>query len=47
VEQGSHLLEGLAEPFSVVGYSKDGFAQLAQAVDEVLGEQMKRFAGAL
>ena len=33
--------------YAVVGYSKDGFAQLAQAVDEVLGEQMKRFAGAL
>ena len=32
--------------YTVVGYAADGFAQLAVAVDQVLAEQLKRFAGA-
>lgn len=31
--------------YSVVGYSREGLAQAASAVDAVLGEQLRRFAG--
>jgi hypothetical protein len=30
--------------YSVVGYSHEGLASIAGAVDQVLGEQMKRYA---
>jgi len=31
--------------YSVVGYSREGLSSIAAAVDEVLGEQLQRFAG--
>jgi hypothetical protein len=30
--------------YSIVGYSRDGLSTLAGAVDEVLGEELQRFA---
>jgi hypothetical protein len=30
--------------YSVVGYSRDGLSNTAGAVDQVLGEQLQRFA---
>lgn len=34
----------VAAEYSVVGYSADGLSSLAGPVDEVLGEQLRRFA---
>lgn len=44
LRKASDTVTTVIAEYSVVGYSRDGLSGIAGAVDEVLGEQLKRFA---
>jgi len=41
---GNQVLTKVRAEYAVSGFSADGFAKIAEGVDNVLGEQLQRFA---